>query len=92
MSDITTNARTEEQTKEYDGYLVVNWRDDDIRFRKTAPASGRSSPYEVAVPMTLAVNVPTVEVESIEANITIPPAQVEEVVTEAVEVAENGDE
>lgn len=68
------------ETKTYEGHLVINWRDDKIRYRKTPP-QGNLAPHELAVPMSIDVTIPEVQVPEIHANIEIPPARVERTIT-----------
>lgn len=76
-------SEPETTEKTYEGYLVINWRDDDLRFRKTEPES--LNPTELAVPISTTVNVPEIEVPSVELEVDVPPASVEQAVTEAAE-------
>lgn len=76
------------ETKRYEGHLVVNWRDDDLRFRKTAP-EGALAPQELAIPLTIVVTIPEVQVPEIHADIEVPPARVERAVTGGNAVREN---
>jgi hypothetical protein len=90
MSD--EESTRDSETKQYRGYLVVNWRDDEVRFRKTEPTSRRSSPYELAIPVNVAVRVPDVPVPEISAEIEVPPAQVIEAVTHERDVDEEAEQ
>ena len=76
MTDEVT-ART------YSGYLMVNWRSDSVRFRKTEPDS--IDPTEIAIPVSVDVAVPEIAVPSIDVDIDVPPANVEHAVAEAAE-------
>lgn len=81
---MSTNEISE--TKEYGGYLVINWRDDDVRYRKTPPEN--PGPQELAIPLELTINVPEVQVPTIEAAIDVPAAKVEQsVIDETRELA-----
>lgn len=73
---------TEETTKDYSGFLIVNWRDDNVRYRKTPPNTNKQSPYEIAIPVSVSVAVPSVTVPEIEADIEVPPAEVEHAVSQ----------
>lgn len=77
----TDSEATAAQTKEYSGYIIVNWRNDEVRYRKTAPRDD-ANPRELAIPITVEVEVPEVQVPEIDADITVPPAQVEHAIAE----------
>jgi len=72
----------ESDTRTYGGYLIIDWREantsDAIRFRKTEPSN--PAPHEIAIPVSVNVTVPDVEVPSIEADVDVPAPEVEEVV------------
>lgn len=70
-------------TKTYEGWLIINWRNDRLRFRKTEPDN--LNPSEIAVPQNVTVTVPDIEVPGVELDIDVPPATVEKAVTEAAE-------
>lgn len=74
---------TNTTTRTYSGYLVINWRDDTLRFRKTEPED--LNPTEIAVPQSVTVTVPEIEVPSVELNVDVPPAAVDKAITEAAE-------
>jgi len=81
-----TDADT--QTKSFECYLVVDWKHETIRQRKTEPTD--IAPTELAIPVSLDINVPEVSVPTIEAAIDVPAAQVEHsVVEETRELAED---
>jgi hypothetical protein len=73
-----TDADT--QTKSFECYLVVDWKNESIRQRKTEPTD--VAPTELAIPVALDINVPEVSVPTIEAAIDVPAAQVEHSVVE----------
>lgn len=79
------------ETKTYDGYLIVNWRDDELRFRKTAP-TGSLAPQELAIPLTVDVTIPEVQVPEIHADIEVPPAKVNRAVTGGAAFTDDQDE
>ena len=75
------------QTKHFECYLVMDWKNESIRQRKTEPTD--IAPTELAIPVSLDINVPEVSVPTIEAAIDVPAAQVEHtVVEETRELAE----
>jgi len=83
-----TNPGT--QTKTFECYLVIDWKNEKIRQRKTEPTD--VAPTELAIPVSLDINVPEVSVPTIEAAIDVPAAQVEHsVVEETRELAEERD-
>lgn len=63
--------------KSLSAYLVVDWRDEDLKVRKTKP---ETSPYEVAVPLDLEIEVPEIDVQSLSARLEVPQANVHEIV------------
>jgi hypothetical protein len=72
------------ETKTYEAYLLINWSKDDLRVRKTHPG-GKLGPQELAIPISVDVTVPEVQVPEIHADITVPPAKVEQAVTGGVD-------
>lgn len=75
------SENTENRT--YSGYLMVDWRSDRLRFRKTEP--NKLDPTEIAVPVSVSVDVPQIDVPSIDVAVDVPPANVEHAVAEAAE-------
>lgn len=69
MADTTTKTLT--------AYLVVNWKDESLKTRKTEPSEAKLSPYEIAIPANVEVVVPEVEVPEITARVEVPRANVE---------------
>ena len=63
--------------KSLSAYLVVDWRDEDLKVRKTKP---ETSPYEVAVPLDLEIEVPEVDVQTLSARLEVPQAHVHKIV------------
>lgn len=63
--------------KDISAFLVVDWRDEKLKVRKTRP---ETSPYEVAVPLDLEIEVPEVDVESLSARLQVPQAHVHKIV------------
>ena len=76
-------------TKEYSGFLVVDWRDDDLRFRKTRPGAGDRGPTEYPVEVTVEVEVPEFDIPDLSADMKVPAPAVREAV--ATELHENGE-
>lgn len=65
---------TKETTKSYEGFLLINWKDDDLRFRKTKPAD--HSPWEVPMAVEVEVNVPKFDTPTLAAEVNVPRTQV----------------
>ena len=65
-------------TKELTCYLVVDWRDEDLKVRKTKPS--KTSPYEIAVPLDLEIEVPDVDVQTLSAKLQVPQAHLHRIV------------
>lgn len=72
------------ETKTYEGHLIVNWRNDQVRYRKTGPG-GSLAPQELAIPLSIDVTIPEVQVSEIHADIEIPPVKVERTETDESE-------
>lgn len=76
-------------TKEYSGFLVVDWRDDDLRFRKTRPGAGDRGPTEYPIEVSVEVEVPEFDIPELAADMKVPEPQVREAVAaEAFEAGE----
>lgn len=63
-------------TKNINGYLIVNWKDETHRSRKSRPNASELAANEVVVKLDLSVDVPEVETETLAAEIEVPPAKV----------------
>lgn len=63
-------------TKEIKGYLIVNWKDESHRSRKSRPNASELGANEVVVELDLSVDVPEVETETLAAEIEVPPAKI----------------
>lgn len=71
---------TDHTEKDLDVWLVIDWKNDQIRARKTDP--GGTGPYEIAIPTAITVRVPEVDVPTLEAEVEVPRPKVERVETE----------
>lgn len=71
---------TETNTKTYNGYLIVDWRDDDLRFRKTKPSKDDRGPTEYPVEVEVEVEVPEFDIQTLAAELTVPEAQIRQAV------------
>lgn len=67
------------RTKKYTGWLVLNWRDDDIRFRKTKPSKSDRSPAEYPVKVSVEAEIPELDIPEIAAELNVPQPQVRQV-------------
>jgi len=76
------------ETKSYSGYIVVNWKDDDLRFRKSKPSKSERSPFEVPVKVNFDVEVPDFEIPEMSQTLEIPKVQVKQAVSELVDYEE----
>jgi len=72
-------------TKSYNGYIVVNWKDDDLRFRQTRPGKSDRSPFEVPVKVSFEVIVPEFDIPEISQTLEIPEVQVKQAASELVD-------
>lgn len=79
MSDEQTDR--EGETKRFTGHLIIDWNDETMRHRKTAPDDSLG-PTELAIPVSVDITVPEIQVPSIEAAIKVPATQVEQSVVE----------
>jgi hypothetical protein len=68
--------------KTYSGYLIVDWRDDEVRFRKTRPDAASRGPTEYPVEVTVEVDVPEFDPPEIATSMSVPEPQVREHVAE----------
>lgn len=75
MSD---GGGTGTEQKTLRAYLIVNWKEETLRVRKTEPDSARTSPSELALPLTVEIVVPDVDTPEITKRIEVPPARVED--------------
>jgi hypothetical protein len=75
-------------TKSYSGYLIVDWRDDEVRYRKTRPDAAQRGPTEYPIELSLEVEVPEFEMPELAATMSVPEPQVRETVAE--ELLESG--
>ena len=58
--------------REYRPYLIIDWRRDRMRLRQSLP---KLAPYEVAIKLSLTVNVPKTEIISVDGgSIDVPQA------------------
>ncbi|QPL12259.1 hypothetical protein HrrHc1_190 [Halorubrum phage Hardycor1] len=68
--------------KTFAGYLIVDYRDDDLRFRKTRPSRGERSPSEYPLKVEVTAEVPEYDVPTLSADLNVPEAQVRAAATE----------
>jgi len=73
------------KTKKYSGFLIVNWKDDKIRFRQTKPSKSNRSPFEIPVKANLAIEVPEFDIPEISQTLQVPKVQVKQAVSEMVD-------
>lgn len=76
------------ETKNYSGYIVVNWKDDDLRFRKSKPSKSERSPFEVPVRVNFDIEVPEFDIPEVSQTLEIPQVQVKQAVSELVDYEE----
>ena len=76
-------AEVKHTTRNYEGYLIINWRDGKMYLRKSPPSL---LPYEVAVKFRLGISVPSLQIPVINmGTIEIPEVKVEATEFEPVE-------
>lgn len=66
-----------DETKTLKTYLVVNWKEETLRTRKTKPDNKNKSPFEFVIPINIDVTVPDFELEPLEGHIEVPRVAVE---------------
>jgi len=81
---------TETTTKTYNGYLIVDWRDDDLRFRKTRPDKSDRGPTEYPVEVEVEVEVPEYDIPTLAAELSVPEADVRQAAASEVYAESNG--
>lgn len=67
---------TEYETKTFGGYLLVDYRDDNMRFRKTKPSRSERAPTVYPVRVDVELNVPKIDVPTLSASLDVPEAEV----------------
>lgn len=65
----------------FNGYLIHNWQENDVRVLKTKP---ETSPYEVVRPIKHTVDVPEQDAAEISEKLEVPQAKVEHAIGEVV--------
>lgn len=65
-------------TKEFTYWLLYDWREDDIRGRKTKPSKGERRPTEQPLKVSASIEVPEMEIPELTASINVPRAQVKQ--------------
>ena len=74
------------ETKEFSGYLYINWKDDDLRLRKTK--QNNPSPYEIVTKVSVDVEIPEMDIPEISKTIEVSEVQVKEAVQEIIDFDE----
>lgn len=83
------------QSKRFTGYLVLDYRNGDMRVRKTKPEEGRSSrksnhsyrhlsPFEIPIMIDIKVNVPKGPEITAKGEVDIPATKVREMFLETL--------
>jgi len=86
------NSKTEDKNeKTFHGYAILNWKEGDMKLRKTKPSDKNLSPYQVPVQLNFTLEVPEIEIPEISTTMEIEQAQVRQVVSEELELG-TGDE
>jgi hypothetical protein len=68
------------QRKEIETYVVIDYRDESIRTRKTEPTD--LSPYEIVIETSFTVVVPDLPTPELSAELRVPEPKVEEALAE----------
>ena len=70
------------KNKSKQGYLVYNYYQDDMRFRKSKPSMKKISPYELPIKISFEIKIPDISIPEISKTIEIPEAKVREAVAD----------
>jgi len=71
------------KTKTFDAYVYINWKDENLRLRKTK--QNDPSPYEIVTELSIDVEVPEVNIPEISKTIQVSETKVKEAVQEIVD-------
>lgn len=74
-----------EQTTTIDGYLVVDWKKEQLRARKTEPKQGELGTNELVADLEVTVTVPEIKVPDISADFEVPEPMVTSAIAEALD-------
>ena len=69
-------------TKHTKSYIIYNYRDDNLKMRKTKPSRNDISPYAVAMKLDLEVEVPEMEIPDIKQRVEIPEPEIRKAIGE----------
>lgn len=67
---------TKGQTKEVEGWLIVDWKQETHRTRKNRPSAGELGTNELLAKLDIEVEVPEVDVPTLAAKIQVPEPHV----------------
>ena len=70
-------SESDTQRKVLKRYLTVNWKNESVGARKTKPDPANQSPHEFAIPVTVEIIVPEVELPELNATVEVPRPNVE---------------
>lgn len=65
------------ERKVLNGYLIANWKAEDLKIRKTKPDAGSQRPHEFSIPVAIEIIVPDVEIPELGATVEVPRPSVE---------------
>lgn len=71
--------------KDITGYLIVDWRDETHRTRKSKPAASELGANELLAELDISVSVPEVDVPTLAAQIEVPEPRVHAATLEALD-------
>jgi len=69
-------------TKTLNYYLIVDWKDETVRSRKTAPDD--LGPFELCIDSEIEIDIPDVDTPSISERLDVPQATVDRIALEEV--------
>lgn len=76
------------KTKNYNQWLVIDWKTGESRTRKSKPGSGDLNANELLAELNVDVSVPEVEVPTLAVEIDVPEPQVYQATVDAIDEAD----
>lgn len=71
--------------RKFVGYLILDWKNTDMRLRKTKPERNEMSPYEIPVKIDLNVIVPNRKMPVAKGKITLTESQINRIIIKRLE-------
>lgn len=83
--ELATDGGRPGKTRTIDGYLVVDWKKEQIRARKTEPNQSELGTNELIADLKVTVTVPEIPVPEVAAAFEVPEPMVESAIAEAID-------